>query len=93
LKKIFRLERVSEIEVVGDGERNSARTGQIPRGFGNGDLCAFARILAAVDRIAIRGGGKDLAGFAHEEDGGVRTGQHGAAKAHHVVVLTPDPTL
>ena len=93
LEKIFRLVRVSEIEIVGDGERHGSRTGEIARGLGDSDLCAFARILATIEPIAIRSGSKDLAGFAHEEDGGVRTGQDSAAEAHHVVVLAPDPAL
>jgi len=93
LEEIFGFVRISEIQVVCDGERDRAGAGDIAGGFGDGDATAFARVLLAVDRVAIGGGGQNFIGFADEEDGGIRAWEDGGAEADHVVVLLPDPAL
>ena len=72
LEEIFRLVRIAEIQVVGDGQRDGSGAGNIPRGFCNGYLRSFAGILPAIDGIAVGAGSEDFPGFANNEYSGIR---------------------
>ena len=53
LPEHFRLHRVAEVEVVGDGQWPCSATDQVAHGFRHGNLAALKRIEIAVGRIAI----------------------------------------
>ncbi len=84
---------IAEVQIVSHGERPRARAGEVARGFGDGNFCAFARVERAIERIAIRGRGQNLVGIADEIDGGIRAGLHHRAGPHRVVVLAIDPVF
>ena len=93
LVEVLRLVGVAEVEVVGDTERNGSRAGQVAGALGDGDARTDRGIEAAVDGVAIGGGGEDLVRLADNEDGRVGSREDRRPRADHVVVLTPDPAL
>ena len=93
MPEIFGLVRIAEIQAIRDSQWICARTGKVSRGFGDGDLPAFARVERAIHRIAIRGRRQNFVGVANEKNGGVRTGFHDRAGANGVIVLPINPIL
>ena len=93
MPEIFRLIGIAEVQIVSDGERPRARAGEVARGFGDGNFCAFARVERAIERIAVASGGQNFVGIADEIDGGIRARLHQCAGAHRVIILAIHPVF
>ena len=65
---------ISEIQVVGDGDRISADGGQIAPGLGHGLFAAFVGVVLDVARRAIGSDRQALAGAVDAHDPGVGAG-------------------
>ena len=66
---------VPEVQAVGDADGPGADAGQVPAGFGDGDLPARPRIEIGVERVPVEGHGQGPFRALDPQDGGVRPGQ------------------